>query len=174
MPGMNLTFDGIAKGLVVDAGVDALRTSGFENVIVEAAGDLLASGERDFQIPWKIGIRPPRNGMTQQLPILHIKNQAVATSGDYLSSFTDDFSMNHILDPRRGFSSPELSSATVIAPSASLADGLATTIMVLGVQAGLELLKSFPGCDAYLLDKDLQPVCSPGMKAYLSENELHN
>jgi FAD:protein FMN transferase len=139
---------------------------------VEAAGDLLASGEHGFQTPWKIGIRLPRDGMTQPLPILHIKNQAVATSGDYLQAFTADYSMHHILDPRRGISSPELASATVVAPTASLADGLATAIMVLGVKDGLELLKSFPGCEAYLIDKNLQHASSPGMEAYFSDNVL--
>jgi thiamine biosynthesis lipoprotein len=169
LPGMNLTLDGIAKGAVVDAGVDTLRKNGFDNVIVEAAGDLLAAGERDLQVPWKIGIRPPRDGMSQPPPVLHIKNRAVATSGDYLQAFTPDYSTHHILDPRRGFSSSELSSATVIAPSASLADGLATAIVVLGVHDGLELLKSFPGCEAYLIDKNLRSTCSPGMEAYLSD-----
>jgi thiamine biosynthesis lipoprotein len=167
-PEMSLTLDGIAKGAVVDAGVVTLRMRGFDNVIVEAAGDLLAAGERNLQVPWKIGIRPPRDGMIQPPPVLHIKNRAVATSGDYLQAFTTDYSIHHILDPHRGFSSSELSSATVIAPSASLADGLATAIMVLGVHDGLELLKSFPGCEAYLIDKQLLSTCSPGMGAYFS------
>jgi FAD:protein FMN transferase len=169
LPGMSLTLDGIAKGAVVDAGVDTLRLRGFDNVMVEAAGDLLAAGERALQVPWRIGIRPPRDGMEQQLPILHIKNRAVATSGDYLQAFTSDYSINHILDPRRGFSSTELSSATVIAASASLADSLATTIMVLGAREGLELLGSFPGCEAYLIDKNLRSTCSPGMRAYFAD-----
>lgn len=168
LPRMNLTMDGIAKGAVVDAGVASLRLNGFENVIVEAAGDLLAAGERDLQTPWRIGIRPPREGM-DQLPILHIKDRAVATSGDYIQAYTSDYSSYHILDPRRGVSSGELSSATVIAPSASLADGLATAIMVLGVRDGLDLLKSFPGCEAYLIDKQLQSARSPGMGKFLSD-----
>jgi FAD:protein FMN transferase len=152
----------------VDAGVASLRMQGFENVIVEAAGDLLAAGERGLQAPWRIAIRPPREGMSQ-LPVLNIKNQAVATSGDYLQAFTADYSSNHILDPRRGFSSTGLSSATIVAPTASLADGLATAVMVLGVRDGLELLKTFPGCEAWLIDKDLQSTCSPGMKAFSSD-----
>ena len=168
MQGMNLTLDGIAKGAIVDVGVDALRTRGFGNVIVEAEGDLLAAGERDLQVPWKIGIRPPRAGTIQTPPILHIKNMAVATSGDYVESFTSDYSINHILDPRQGISSSELSSATIIAPSACLADGLATAVMVLGVNKGLDLLKSFPGCEAYLIDKNLASTYSTGMGAYIS------
>lgn len=172
LPGMNITFDGIAKGLVVDAGVAALRMTGFDNVIVEAAGDLMASGERDVQVPWKIGIRPPREGMDGQLPILNIKNRAVATSGDYLQAFTDDYSMNHILDPRMGVSSTELTSVTVVAPSAGLADGLATAIMVLGTRNGLELLNSFPGCDAYVIEKNLQPAYSRGMSQYFFDHGL--
>jgi thiamine biosynthesis lipoprotein len=71
------------------------------------------------------------------------------------------------LDPRLGISAPELASATVLAPTAMLADALATAVMVSGVKAGLQLLQHFPGCEAYLVDKHLQTFSSPGMEKYL-------
>lgn len=167
LPGMSLTLDGIAKGAVIDGGVHRLRDHGFDNVIVEAGGDLLASGSHGPGTPWKIGLRSPRQDTTFTTPKLQGQNMAVATSGDYLQPFADDYSVHHILDPRQGISSPELASATVVAPSAVLADSLATGIMVAGVQAGLDMLKQFPGCEAYLITKDLQSTASPGMTSYL-------
>lgn len=167
-PGMSLTLDGIAKGTVIDGGVRSLREHGFENVIVEAGGDLLASGSHGLDTPWKIGMRAPRQEVNLKLPNLKVQNTAVATSGDYLQSFVVDYSIYHILDPRQGISSVELASATVVAPRAVLADALATGIMVAGKQAGLELLKQFPGCEAYLITKDLQIVSSPGMAQFLA------
>lgn len=166
-PGMSLTLDGIAKGAVIDGGVNTLRQHGFTDVIVEAGGDLRASGAHGPHTPWKIGLRQPRQDETIQLPALQVRNLAVATSGDYLQSFVADYSVHHILDPRQGISPMELSSATVIAPSAVLADALATGIMVVGKQAGLEMLKHFPGCEAYLITKDLQVVSSAGMASFL-------
>lgn len=165
--GMGLTLDGIAKGAVIDGGVRVLRQHGFSNVIVEAGGDLFASGSRSAGTPWKIGVRSPRFERSTPMPRLNVQNQAVATSGDYLQCFTPDHSAHHILDPRQGISSPELASATVIGPSAVLADALATAIMVAGVKDGLEILQQFPGCEAYLVDKQLQVVSSPGLERYL-------
>lgn len=167
-PGMNLTLDGIAKGAVVDAGVGSLKEWGFVNVIVEAAGDLLAAGEKALQSPWRIGIRQPRPQMSS-LPVLNIRNAAVASSGDYMQAFSPDYSSHHILDPRRGFSPADLCSATVIAPTASLADGLATAVMVLGRQEGLKVVSKFPQCEAYLIGKDLESCWSPGMQLLSSD-----
>lgn len=166
--GMGLILDGIAKGAVIDGGARVLREHGFTDVIVEAGGDLLASGSRPEGAPWKIGLRSPRTEASSSMPVLKVQDRAVATSGDYLQSFTPDHSAHHILDPRVGTSAGELASATVIAPTTVLADALATVMMVVGAQAGLELLQQFPGCEAYLVDKQLQAVPSPGLAAYLA------
>lgn len=168
LPGMSLTLDGIGKGAVIDAGVKCLRERGYGDVIVEAGGDLLASGTNSSDTPWRIGLRPPRQGENLALPELNVQNMAVATSGDYLQPFVADQSAHHILDPRRGVSSLDLASATVVAPSAALADALATAIMAAGKKAGLELLNTFPNCKAYLITKDLHTVSSPGMDQYLA------
>jgi thiamine biosynthesis lipoprotein len=75
-----------------------------------------------------------------------------------MQPFTVDLSQHCVLDPRSGYSTPELASATVTAPSAALADALATATMVLGPQSGLGLIESLPGCEAYLVSKDLEVV----------------
>jgi len=73
-----------------------------------------------------------------------------------MHSFSTDFGHHQILDPRTGFSAPGLASATIIAPTASLADSLATTVMVLGPQQGLDLLGQLSDCQGYLIDKNLR------------------
>jgi thiamine biosynthesis lipoprotein len=155
---MSITLDGIAKGYIVDAGVKILRGHGFENVLVEAGGDLLASGYKAAEVPWKIGIQSPRKGRSGLMQILSVKNQGVATSGDYMQSYSPDFANHHIIDPRCGRSPREIASVTVIAPTATLADGLSTTLMVLGPEAGTRLMKHFPDCEAYLIGKDLKMI----------------
>jgi thiamine biosynthesis lipoprotein len=165
---MSLTLDGIAKGAVIDAAVESLRSDGFLNVIVEAGGDLMASGEHALSIPWKIGLRAPRNNAGLDMPVLMVRNMAVATSGDYLQPLTEDGSIHHILDPRKGVSSPELASVTIVAPTAVLADALATAIMVSGSAQGLKLLQDFPDCDVYMVTRDLQCISTPGMEQYVA------
>jgi thiamine biosynthesis lipoprotein len=159
---VRVTLDGIAKGYVVDAGVAALRARGFAGVFVEAGGDLVAAGERAAGRPWRIGIRAPRGGGRALQARFDARDRAVATSGDYLQPFTPDYREHHILDPRTGHSAPELASATVVAGDAATADALATLVMVLGPRRGRALLEELPGCEGYLVTKDLRVVRTSG------------
>jgi len=151
--GMSITLDGIAKGFIVDEGVAILKQFGFTNVMVEAGGDLMGLGEKAPQSPWKIGLQAPRAEMGKLMATFEIQNQAIATSGDYMQAFTSDFANHHIINPRTGRSSPELASASIIAPTATLADGLATAVMVMG-QAGLQIIEQLSGCEACVVTKN--------------------
>jgi thiamine biosynthesis lipoprotein len=161
-PGMGLTLDGIGKGYLVDRGVAALKASGFTNVYVEAGGDLMVTGNKEGRTPWRIALRPPRPRPGEKPVVVAVSGKAVATSGDYLQAFSADFRHHHIIDPRSGFSPPELASCTVTAPTVALADGLATALMVLGREDGLALIEGMDGCEAYLVDKGMQVTHSKG------------
>jgi FAD:protein FMN transferase len=161
-PEMGLTLDGIGKGYIVDRGVAELKASGFNNVYVEAGGDLMVTGNKEGRTPWRIALRPPRPRPGEKPAVVAVSGKAVATSGDYLQAFSADFSHHHIIDPRSGFSPPELASCTVTAPTVALADGLATALMVLGREDGLALIKGMDGCEAYLVDKGMQVTHSKG------------
>lgn len=156
-PGMGLTLDGIAKGFVVDRGVEVSRSYGFENIIVEAGGDLSSQGQRADGKAWKLGVvNPHLTADPGYLTTFSVTNQAVATSGDYLQHYNEDKSQHHIIDPSTGSSPPELASVTVLAPSAMLADALSTTVMVLGLDRGLQFVHQFPEVEALLVSKDEQ------------------
>ncbi|MCC6605432.1 MAG: FAD:protein FMN transferase [Anaerolineae bacterium] len=154
-PGMQITLDGMAKGRVVDGATAVLQTHGFTNVLVEAGGDLVAHGQRADGQSWRLGITHPRQPEST-LQVLPVTGQAVATSGDYQHSFSQDFSHHHIVDPRTGESPTELASVTVLAPTAAAADALSTAVMVLGSQAGLALIDQLPGTAALLVTKEMQ------------------
>ena len=159
-PGVQITLDGIAKGYIVDAGVAELQARGFANVMVEAGGDLMAAGEKAPRSPWQIGIQSPRLEKPGLLASFAVHNQAAATSGDYHQAFTPDLTLHHILDPRTGLSAPQLASATVLAASGAQADALATALMVMELEAGLALVESLTGVEAYLVTKDLEKIPS--------------
>lgn len=155
--GMGLTLDGIAKGYIVDQGVAALEENGFGNVYVEAGGDLMVAGTKPARQPWRIGIRQPRPAVDGPMTTIATTTPlAIATSGDYMQAFTEDRRHHHILDPRTGMSPPELASATVTAPTAALADGLATAAMVLGPERALEVVEGYDGCQGFFIGKDLR------------------
>lgn len=158
---MAVTLDGIAKGYIVDEATAVLKGRGFENVLVEAGGDLVAGGEKSPGQAWKIGIRGPRPGKQIQAR-LDARNCAVTTSGDYLQPFTPDFVEHHIIDPRVGHSPRELASSTVVAPSAAMADGLSTLAMVLGAQGSRKIIEDLPGCEGYFVSKNLKVTKTSG------------
>lgn len=159
--GMQITLDGVAKGFVIDQGVDTLQQRGFNDVFVEAGGDLVAGGTKQEGVPWRVGIRRPRPGVALQARF-DASNRAVATSGDYMQPFTTDFSHHHIVDPRTGYSAPELASSTISAPNAMMADALATLTMVLGPRRGRDLIEALPDCEAYFVSKDLDVTRTSG------------
>ncbi len=161
-PGMALTLDGIAKGYIVDQGLATLRQRGFEHLLVEAGGDLAAAGTKPQRVPWQIGIRAPRGDEATPLHVFTITDRAVATSGDYMQPYSDDLSAHHILDPRAGRSASELASATLVAANGMQADALATAVMVLGPERGLDLVERLPACEAYLVAKDARIWQSSG------------
>lgn len=160
--GMAITLDGIGKGYIVDRGIDTLQKLGFTSVYVEAGGDLMVTGAKTGEKPWRIGIRNPRPEASDELLAIGITNRAVATSGDYMQPFTSDLRYHHIIDPHTGISPPELASATVTAPTVALADGLATAAMVLGPDKSVALLESIPGCEGLLIGKNLTRIQTSG------------
>jgi len=160
-PGMRVTVDGIATGYIIDRGVAVLRGRGFDNLLVDVGGDILVGGGPAPGRPWRIGLRNPRSG-PPLLGRFEARDCAVATSGDYMHTFTADRRQHHIVDPRTGYSPPELASSTVIAPDAASADALSTLTLVLGARGGRELLESLPGCEGYLVGKDLAVTRTSG------------
>jgi thiamine biosynthesis lipoprotein len=155
IPGAAVTLDGIAKGRVIDEGIAALRQHGFDDILVEAGGDLRAVGVRSDGAAWQVGIAHPRRPAGDLLARLALSGAAAATSGDYMNHVAADFSEHHILDPQTGHSPRDLASVTVVAPTALQADALATALMVLGSQAGLSLAEGMEGVEAVLVTKQM-------------------
>lgn len=161
--GMAIILDGIAKGYIVDKGVDTLRRWGFPNVFLEAGGDLMAKGLKDEGSEWKVGLQSPRESGGNLLATFRIHDRAIATSGDYIQYFSADLLHHHILDPHRGLSPAELASVTIFSKRTALSDALATGIMVMGVEKGMDLIESTPGLEGVLVTKDLVQIRSTGL-----------
>jgi len=165
--GMSATLDGLAKGRVIDEGAAALRSSGFSQVIVEAGGDLAASGSRPDGSAWQVGVQSPRPhehpGVLAVVPVETYSGLAgVATSGDYQDAFSADFQLNHLIDPATGASPRNLASGTVLAESVMDADALSTALMILGPERGISLASQLPGVEAMLIGKDMEIYRSAG------------
>ena len=158
-PGMAVTLDGIAKGYIIDEGAAELARLGFPNVLVEVGGDMQARGQAGGA-PWRIGIQSPDG--RAPLATTSLQGVALATSGDYLNTFTADRRLHHILDPRTGTSPVALSSVSVSAPTACEADALSTSILALGPIEGLALVEGLANTEAFLITKHGEVLYSSG------------
>lgn len=139
-----LDLGAVAKGLAIDMAVQELRP--LENFVVDAGGDLYCGGHNAAEQPWTIGIRHPRE-RNALLTRVAITDAALCTSGDYErrvaeGAFADGADgEHHVLDPSTGASPRDVISASVIAPTAMVADALGTAAFVLGCAEGLALLE---------------------------------
>lgn len=143
-----LDLGGVAKGLAIDLAVRELRSS--RNFAVDAGGDLYLGGCNHEGLPWSVGVRHPREAGAV-IDVWAVTDAAVCTSGDYERAATQG---HHLLDPRTGHSAEALASATVLAPTAMLADAAATAAFVLGPRDG-RLFCERLGLSALLLTADL-------------------
>ena len=162
--GVRVDVGGIGKGHAVDRSIETLRELGIEHAMVNAGGDTRLLGDRRGK-PWIVGVRDPRNEgrMVTRLPL---ENEAISTSGDYERYFEEDgVRYHHILVPGTGDVARAVRSATVIGPDATLTDGLSTTVFVLGVERGMELVSRLPGVEAVIVDKDGRIFYSDGLTA---------
>lgn len=155
-PGMSIDLGGIAKGYAIDRAIGLLRAGGVASALVNAGGDLYALGFKPDGTPWRVGVRHPRRP-DDLIATLEVHDIAVMTSGDYERYFIKDGRRtSHIIDPRTGFSVRGTASVTLSAASATRADALATGVLVLGPEAGLELVNRLPGVEAAILSEASQ------------------
>ena len=134
-----LDLGAVAKGLAIDMAVQELRP--LANFVVDAGGDLYCGGHNAAEQPWTVGIRHPRESHAL-LTRVAITDAALCTSGDYERRVADDTAgEHHLLDPTTGASPRDVISASVIAPTAMVADALGTAAFVLGCTDGVALLK---------------------------------
>jgi len=170
---MSLDLGAIAKGYAVDAAYDALKAEGHTNVLIDLGGDLRAMGEAaPGRGGWRTGIRNPFRRGENIAQFLLADGEGVATSGNY-ERFVEIEGVRyaHIMDARTAMPVTGMASVTVVAPTATLADGLSTTLFVLGIERGAEFLKGYPGCEAvWIPDTPDQPVmfATPGIASRLT------
>ena len=150
--GMAITFNGIAQGFAADRCADALKAHGITHALVNA-GEINSLGRKADGSPWSVGIQHPRE-KDAFIALAELDGVCLSTSGDYATTFSDDFVYNHIFDPATGRSPLVFSSVTVVANNATDADALSTAIFVAGTERGIKLVEETPGGSALLVFKD--------------------
>lgn len=129
-PGMALTLNGIAQGLIADRVANLLRAEGLDSVLIDT-GEMAALGGPPTSDTWHVAL--------QQGGAVELANRALATSAPLGMTFAADGRTSHILDPRTGRPAPALwKGVTISAPRAALADALSTAACLMPTRDDIE------------------------------------
>lgn len=131
--GMEIDLGGIAKGYTSSRVMDIFREHGVKHGLVSLGGNVQAIGTKKNGKPWRVAIQNPESEM-EYLGVLNIEDKCVITSGGYERYFEKDgVHYHHIIDPRTGYPADSgLISATIISDDGALADGLSTSLFIMG------------------------------------------
>ena len=154
LKGMKIGFGAIGKGYAADKAKSLLISKGVKAGIINASGDMNTWGKQPNGEDWKVAITNPLN-KNHAFGIFPISGSAVATSGDYEKFVTfNGKRFSHIIDPRTGYPTSEIISVSVFAPKAELSDALATSVFVMGTEAGLNLINQLKDIECIIIDSE--------------------
>lgn len=174
VPLLQVDLNSVAPGHAADLIGEVFLRRDIKHFLIDVGGELLARGEKAQGLGWRVGIERPalEQGSAGIVASVVLRNQAIATSGNYRNFLdTSKGRVSHTIDPRTG-KNPQhhIVSATVVAPTALLADAWATAAMVQGLEALAH--KNLP---VYLLeglpDGKLQEHMNDAMRELLASSQ---
>lgn len=137
--GVRIDLGGIAKGYSADEVAEFLRRAGATDALVDISGNMVAIGNAAAHGGWVVGVRDP-DGKRPYIARLHLRDEAVSTSGNYEQFVAADGKhYGHIIDPRTGWSAQGLASVTVVTASGMRSDAWDTGLVVLGSKRAREI-----------------------------------
>jgi thiamine biosynthesis lipoprotein len=162
--GMKIGFGAIGKGYAADKAKALLIKNGVSAGIINASGDLNTWGTNPNGKEWLVAIVNPLN-KNKVFSWLPVKNSAVVTSGNYEKYIKfNGVLYTHIIDPRTGLPSTGILSVTIFTITAELADALATSVFVMGVETGLDFINQLNGVECVIVDKDNKIITSDNIE----------
>ena len=131
--GMEIDLGGIAKGYTGDRVGEVFSRYKISSGIISLGGNVQAFGSKLNGKPWRVAVQNPESSL-EYLGVLDVENKAVVTSGGYERYFEENgVRYHHIIDPRTGYPADSgLISATIVCDQGILADGLSTSLFIMG------------------------------------------
>ena len=178
---VQIDLGGIAKGYTSARVMEIFGEYGITSGIVSLGGNVQAWHRKVDGSLWRIGIQNPDYsgklfGDADYVGVLTVEDQAVITSGGYERYFEEDgVTYHHILDPRNGYSADSgLISVTIVSDDGMLADGLSTSLFIMGKDAALEFWRQHSDeFDTILIEEDGSITITAGIQdSYTSDLEF--
>lgn len=159
-PGMALSFNGIVQGYLTDRAHEILQRRGFRHALINMGEYRALGGKPDGKggvTPWRIGIADA-TAPWRVFETLDVIDKGVSTSAPSGATFNTGGTIHHLFNPKTGLSENRYHSVTVVAPSATIADGLSTVLAVVSEADARDILSRFPGTGAFLRPLEGDPV----------------
>ena len=173
--GMEIDLGGIAKGYTSGRIMDIFREQGIQSGVVSLGGNVQVMGSKTDGSLWRVAVENPKDE-SDYLGVLETKDRAVITSGGYERYFEEDGKRyHHIIDPKTGYPADSgLSSVTIISSDGTLADGLSTSLFIMGKKKAIAYWKQHKDeFDAILVDDDGKLFVTEGVAdSFTSEHDV--
>jgi thiamine biosynthesis lipoprotein len=164
LKGMKIGFGALGEGYATDKCRSMMLAKGIKAGIINGSGDMSTWGKQPNGEDWKIGITNPFKP-EKLLAVVPLNQGAVTTSGNYEKYVVfNGKRYSHIINPATGYPATGLCSVTVFGPNAETANGLSTSIMVLGKDNGLLLLQKFPEYSCLMITDNGKVIKSKNFK----------
>jgi thiamine biosynthesis lipoprotein len=168
--GMGLELGAIAKGFMAEELAAFLMERGVTSAIINLGGNVRVIGEKPDGSPFVVSVQDPLGPRGRAFGTVAVRDMSVVTSGVYERYFEKDgVRYHHILDPRTGRPADTgLLSVTIITRSGTDADGLSTTVFLLGAERGLALIESLSGTECVLITTEKNMLLSSGAEDFFT------
>lgn len=164
LEGMKIGFGALGEGYATDKCRKIMLDKGIQAGIINGSGDMSTWGKQPNGKAWNIGITNPFR-TEKVLAVVPLAQEAVTTSGSYEKYVVfDGKRYSHIINPATGYPATGLCSVTVFGPFAETANGLSTSLMVLGVDTGLQILQSYPDYSCIMIADDGKVITSKNFR----------
>ena len=166
---INIDFSAIAKGYAVDKISSYLNKINIQNHMVEIGGELKVSGLNLDGSRWLIGIQNPSEDAVSPFLNISLTDRGMATSGNYRNYYTiKGKRYAHIISPKTGRPIENtILSVTVISDNCLDSDALATALMVMDTDEGLELIEKIEDTEAFYYLENDKFLYSSGFKNFI-------
>jgi thiamine biosynthesis lipoprotein len=162
--GMRIGFGGIGKGYAAERAKHVMKLQGVESGVVNASGDLNTWGLQPNGKQWTVGIANP-DASNEIFSYINITDMAVATSGNYEKFImVDGKKYSHTINPRTGLPVTGIKAVTIITTNAEIADAMATPVMIMGINAGLDMINQMKNIEAVIIDDNNKIYTSKNIK----------
>ena len=168
--GMKIDLGGIAKGYTSSKVMDIFKENGISSAVISLGGNVQTLNGKPDGSDWRVAIENPAD-TGSYIGVLSIKDKAVITSGGYERYFKQDGkTYHHIIDPATGYPANNgLTSVTIISDDGTLADGLSTSLFIMGPEKAQKYWKEHSDeFDTILVKDDGSILVSEGIAEYFT------